>query len=187
MVKGSVVANSPLLLVLVAVGLLIVIAYAVLSVVKASQRCKELGVSSETISNVVKATATSSIVPSLAILLGFLTLTVSLGVIWPWWRLSVIGSLSFRDFLPAEPALFAIEFFVVDHLLGERERRFHRRVFAAVSLALERIVRNRSHILPRLSVVKMFDDLCIVLVEFEKFVSHCFLLPVFLFVFIFLN
>ena len=33
MVKGSVVANSPLLLVLVAVGLLIVIAYAVLSVV----------------------------------------------------------------------------------------------------------------------------------------------------------
>ena len=45
MVKGSVVANSPLLFVLVAVGLLIVIAYAVLSVVKASQRCKELGVS----------------------------------------------------------------------------------------------------------------------------------------------
>ena len=96
MVKGSVVANSPLLFVLVAVGLLIVIAYAVLSVVKASQRCKELGVSSETISNVVKATATSSIVPSLAILLGFLTLTVSLGVIWPWWRLSVIGSLSYE-------------------------------------------------------------------------------------------
>lgn len=96
MVKGSVVANSPLLFVLVAVGLLIVIAYAVLSVVKASQRCKELGVSSETISNVVKATATSSVVPSLAILLGFLTLTVSLGVIWPWWRLSVIGSLSYE-------------------------------------------------------------------------------------------
>ena len=96
MVKGSVVANSPLLFVLVAIGLLIVIAYAVLSVVKASQRCKELGVSSETISNVVKATATSSIVPSLAILLGFLTLTVSLGVAWPWWRLSVIGSLSYE-------------------------------------------------------------------------------------------
>ena len=96
MVKGSVVANSPLLFVLVAIGLLIVIAYAVLSVMKASKRCKELGISSETISNVVKATATSSIVPSLAILLGFLTLTGSLGVIWPWWRLSVIGSLSYE-------------------------------------------------------------------------------------------
>ena len=96
MVKGSVVANSPLLFVLVAIGLLIVIAYAVLSVMKASKRCKELGISSETISNVVKATATSSIVPSLAILLGFLTLTVSLGVAWPWWRLSVIGSLSYE-------------------------------------------------------------------------------------------
>lgn len=96
MVKGSVVANSPLLYTLVAIGLLIVIGYAVLSVVKATKRCKELGISSETIGNVVKATATSSIVPSLAILLGFLTLTVSLGVAWPWWRLSVIGSLSYE-------------------------------------------------------------------------------------------
>ena len=85
--------------------------------------------------------------------------------------LSVIDSLSFRDFLPAEPALFAIKFFVVDHLLGKRERSFHRRVFAAVSLTLESIIRNCFYILPCLFVIEMFDDICIVLVEFEKFVS----------------
>ena len=96
MVKGSVVANSPLLLVLVAVGLLIVIAYAVLSVMKASKRCQELGMSEETISAVVKSTISAAIIPSLAILLGFVILSVSLGVAWPWWRLSVIGSLSYE-------------------------------------------------------------------------------------------
>ena len=96
MVKGSVLANSPLLFVLVAIGLALVVGYALISVKKASTRCKELGISSETISAVVKATITSSVVPSLAILLGFLTLTVSLGTAWPWWRLSVIGSLSYE-------------------------------------------------------------------------------------------
>lgn len=96
MVQGSVLANSPLLFVLIAIGLGIVVGYAIISVRKASQRCKELGISGETIKNVVKATISSSIVPSLAILLGFVTLSVSLGAAWPWWRLSVIGSLSYE-------------------------------------------------------------------------------------------
>ena len=39
---------------------------------------------------------TAAIVPSLAILLGFVILSVSLGVAWPWWRLSVIGSLAYE-------------------------------------------------------------------------------------------
>lgn len=96
MVKGSVVATSPLLYALIAVGLCIIIAYAVMSVSRASKRCKELGISSETINSVIKATISSAIVPSLAILLGFVTLSVSLGAAWPWWRLSVIGSLSYE-------------------------------------------------------------------------------------------
>ena len=96
MVKGSVVANSPLLYALIVVGLGIIIAYAIMSVKKASARCAELGIGSDVIKNVVKSTVVSSIVPSLAILLGFITLTVSLGAALPWWRLSVIGSLSYE-------------------------------------------------------------------------------------------
>lgn len=96
MIKGSVVATSPLLYGLIALGLVFIVVYALISVSKATKRCKELGISSGTISSVIKATITSSIVPSLAILLGFLTLTVSLGSAWPWWRLSVIGSLSYE-------------------------------------------------------------------------------------------
>ena len=93
---GATLANSPLLYALIAVGLVAIVLFALFSYSKAKKRCLELGLSQETVSNVVKATITSSLVPSLAILLGFLTLTVSLGVIWPWWRLSVIGSLSYE-------------------------------------------------------------------------------------------
>lgn len=96
MVTGSVLASSPLLYALITIGLGIVIVYAVMSVRKATQRCKEIGISGETIKSVVKATITSAIVPSLAILLGFVTLSVSLGAAWPWWRLSVIGALSYE-------------------------------------------------------------------------------------------
>lgn len=96
MVNGSVVANSPLLYVLIAIGLALIVAFAIISALKASKRCQELGISKETINNVIKSSITSAIVPSIAILLGFITLSVSLGAAWPWWRLSVIGSLSYE-------------------------------------------------------------------------------------------
>lgn len=96
MVTGSVVASSPLLYAMIAVGLLFVVVIAVISALRASQRCQELGISKQTIQNVVRSSITSAIVPSLAVLLGFVTLSVSLGAAWPWWRLSVIGSLSYE-------------------------------------------------------------------------------------------
>lgn len=93
---GATLANSPLLYILIALGLVFIIAFAIYSFIKAKKRCLELGISKETISNVVKTSITTSLVPSLAILLGFITLSVSLGAAWPWWRLSVIGSLSYE-------------------------------------------------------------------------------------------
>ena len=96
MVQSSVVANSPLLYALIAVGLVMVVVFAVISAVRASRRCIELGISKQTVQGVIKGTVASAIVPSIAILLGFLTLSVSLGAAWPWWRLSVIGSLSYE-------------------------------------------------------------------------------------------
>ena len=96
MLQGSVVANSPLLYVLIAIGLAYIVVIAIISAKKASKRCQELGISKETINNVIKASISSAIVPSIAILLGFITLSVTLGAAWPWWRLSVIGSLSYE-------------------------------------------------------------------------------------------
>lgn len=120
---GATLANSPLLYGLIALGLAAIVAFALFCFFRARKRCLELGMSAETISNVVKATISASLVPSLAILLGFLTLSVTLGAAWPWWRLSVIGSLSYEimaaDYtakgigvalsgvLSAEPTIFA--------------------------------------------------------------------------------
>ena len=91
MVQSSVVASSPLLYALIAAGLAMVVVFAVISAVRACRRCAELGIGQEVIQGVIKGTVASAIVPSVAILLGFLTLSVSLGAAWPWWRLSVIG------------------------------------------------------------------------------------------------
>jgi len=93
---GATLANSPLLYILIAAGLAAIVIFALFCFLRARKRCIELGISPETINNVVKSTATAAIVPSLAILLGLLTLSVSLGAAWPWWRLSVIGSLSYE-------------------------------------------------------------------------------------------
>jgi len=97
MVTGSVLANSPLLYILCSIGLAIIVVYAVMCVRKAAKKCAEVGISKETVLTVAKSTALASIVPSLAILLGFLVLTTSLGGAWPWYRLSVIGSLSYES------------------------------------------------------------------------------------------
>ena len=68
--KGSVVADSPLLYVLITIGLIGVVIFALVCAKKAAARCLELGISRETINNVIKATVSSVIVPSIAILLG---------------------------------------------------------------------------------------------------------------------
>ena len=93
---GSTVANSPLLYVLITIGLAAVVIFAVISAKKAIKRCLELGISQETINQVIRASISSAIVPSIAVLVGLITLSVSLGAAWPWWRLSVIGSLSYE-------------------------------------------------------------------------------------------
>ena len=97
MVTGEVVAKSPLLYAMIAVGLAIVVVFAIISAKKAIARCLELGIEKETINKVIKASISSAIVPSIAVLVGLITLSVSLGAAWPWWRLSVIGSLSYES------------------------------------------------------------------------------------------
>lgn len=93
---GAEVANSPLLYILIAIGLIAVVIFSIVSAKKAINRCLELGIKKETINQVIKTSISSAIVPSIAVLVGLVTLSVSLGAAWPWWRLSVIGSLSYE-------------------------------------------------------------------------------------------
>ena len=91
------IANSSLLTVLVVVGLLYIVGLSLAFLKKAYTRCLELGISKEKLNNVIKSSAVFSLVPALSIVVGFFALiAVFQSIIWPWWRLSVIGSLSYE-------------------------------------------------------------------------------------------
>lgn len=90
------IINSPLLLALVCGGLLYITAFSVVYLLKARKRALEMGITAKEISDIIKSSLIFSVVPSLSIVIGLVALAASLGTIWAWWRLSVIGSLSFE-------------------------------------------------------------------------------------------
>lgn len=98
------VANSPLLLSLVVIGLLYIVGLSLVFLKKAYTRCIEMGITKETLSKVIKSSLVFSIVPSLSIVVGLFVLITVFGVVWPWWRLSVIGSLSYETMISSSVA-----------------------------------------------------------------------------------
>ena len=90
------IINSPLLLALVCGGLLYITAFSVVYLLKARKRALEMGITQKEINDIIKSSLIFSVVPSLSIVIGLVALAASLGTVWSWWRLSVIGSLSFE-------------------------------------------------------------------------------------------
>ena len=64
--------------------------------VRAWRAGKALGMDTARMRQAVTASATFSILPSVGILLGVIALSSSLGIPWPWLRLSVIGALHYE-------------------------------------------------------------------------------------------
>lgn len=93
------IITSPLLLILVIIGLLYIVGFSLVYLKKAYTRCIELGITREELKTVIKSSLVFSIVPSLSIVVGLFALISVLGVVWSWWRLSVIGSLSYESLI----------------------------------------------------------------------------------------
>ena len=98
------IISSPLLLALVAGGLLYIAGFSLVYLKKAYTRCIELGSSKEDLKKVIKSSLVFSIVPSLSIVVGLFALIAVMGVVWSWWRLSVIGSLSYETMISSSVA-----------------------------------------------------------------------------------
>lgn len=92
---SDVLASNPLYLSVIA-GLLFVLAISIAFLIKASRRSVELGLDKEKISGVMKSSIIFSIVPSLAIVIALFSLIPVFGVPWSWFRLSVVGSLTYE-------------------------------------------------------------------------------------------
>lgn len=93
------IIQSPLLLTLVSIGLIYILGFSLIYLKKAYSRCLEMGITKEELKKVIKSSVVFSIVPSLSIVVGLFALISVLGVVWSWWRLSVIGSLSYESLI----------------------------------------------------------------------------------------
>ena len=64
--------------------------------VRAWRAGKAIGMDTAVLRRVVTASASFSVLPAVAILLGVIALSGALGIPWPWLRLSVIGALHYE-------------------------------------------------------------------------------------------
>lgn len=90
------ILNSPLLYALVGGGILVVLAICAVFFVRGRKRALELGVTPKEFNSAMKGCVVFSIVPSIAVIIGLFSLAPLLGAPWPWFRLSVVGSLQYE-------------------------------------------------------------------------------------------
>ena len=88
--------NNPILFVIVGAIIALVLAQSVFFLVKAVKRAKELGISGSTVKKTITSAAVFTIAPAIAVLVGVVALSKSLGLPLPWLRLSVIGSITYE-------------------------------------------------------------------------------------------
>ena len=88
--------NSPILFVLVGAIIALVVAQSVFFLARAVKRAKELGIAKDTVKKTITSAAVFTIAPAVAVLVGVVALSKSLGVALPWLRLSVIGSITYE-------------------------------------------------------------------------------------------
>ena len=88
--------NHPILFVLVGAIVALVLAQSVYFLWRAIARARQLGITSGTVKKTVASAALFTVAPAIAVLVGVVALSKSLGIALPWLRLSVIGSITYE-------------------------------------------------------------------------------------------
>ena len=88
--------NHPILFLTVGAIIALVLAQSIFFLLRAAKRAKELGISTATLKKTISSAAVFTIAPAIAVLVGVVALSKSLGVALPWLRLSVIGSITYE-------------------------------------------------------------------------------------------
>ena len=88
--------NHPIIFIMVGAIIALVLAQSVFFLVRAVKRAKELGIAKSTVTKTITSAALFTIAPAVAILVGVVALSKSLGLALPWLRLSVIGSITYE-------------------------------------------------------------------------------------------
>lgn len=90
------ILNSPLLYILVGGGITIVLGICTVFFIRGRKRALELGISKTEFHSAMCGCIVFSIIPSIAVIIGLFSLAPLLGAPWPWFRLSVVGSLQYE-------------------------------------------------------------------------------------------
>ena len=88
--------NSPILYAIVGAIIALVLAQSIFFLLRAVKRAGELGIARETVKKTITSAAIFTVAPAIAVLVGVVALSKSLGVALPWLRLSVIGSITYE-------------------------------------------------------------------------------------------
>ncbi|MGN0447559.1 MAG: DUF5058 family protein [Acutalibacteraceae bacterium] len=88
--------NSQFMYLLVLAVIIFVCAQALFFMKKAWTRGKELGITTDKLKNAVTSSAIFSIAPAIGIAITVITLSVALGYVLPWIRLTVIGAIQYE-------------------------------------------------------------------------------------------
>ena len=88
--------NHPIIFVIVGMLILAVLGQSVYFLVRALRRAREKGMDRAVLKKTILSSAVFTIAPAVAILVGVITLSKSLGIALPWLRLSIVGSLTYE-------------------------------------------------------------------------------------------
>lgn len=88
--------SDPFMFCIVIGVILFVIGQSLFFMIRAVKRAKTLGISSQKIRDTITSSAVFSIAPAVSIAVTVLVLSVALGYVLPWIRLSVIGAISYE-------------------------------------------------------------------------------------------
>lgn len=92
----SEIMNSPLLYGLVGCGIVYILIFCGITLRKAYRHGLAIGLPKEKLRATITSSAIYSVVPSFSIVIGLFSLAAVLGVPWSWFRLSVVGAVSYE-------------------------------------------------------------------------------------------
>lgn len=92
----SEIMNSPVLYGAVGCGIVYILIFCVITLRKAYRHGLAIGLSKEKMKTAITSSAIYSVVPSLSIVIGLFSLATVIGVPWSWFRLSVVGSVTYE-------------------------------------------------------------------------------------------
>ena len=90
------IANSPIMYLISSIIILSVVGVCLLFFIKSYKEGLKIGMNKKDLKKVITSSAVFTVIPSVGILLGVITLSGSLGVPIPWLRLSVAGAIHYE-------------------------------------------------------------------------------------------